>query len=106
MRCSLDPLGSCSLKLTGPIFSNISYGPSFLKSSLVLGHFVLMCLRSRYTLSPLFSGGPILRFWLLYFAVLRFENSISLNNCSCSFLSLFASTTDCCALISSFLGCR
>ncbi|KAG9240243.1 hypothetical protein BJ878DRAFT_579199 [Calycina marina] len=40
-----DPLGSCSLKLTGPVFSNISYGPSFLKSSLVLGHFVLMCLR-------------------------------------------------------------
>ena len=95
MRCNLDLLGSCSLKLIGFIFSNILYGPNFLNFSLVLGRFVLMCLRSRYTLFPLFSGGPILRFWLLYFAVFRFKKSISLNNYFCNFLSLFASTTDC-----------
>ena len=93
--CNLDSLGSCSLKLTGPIFSNISYGLSFLKSNLVFGRFVLMCLRSRYILFSFFSGGLILRFLLLYCAVFNLENSISLDSCLCSPCSLLARTMDC-----------
>ena len=103
-KCNFDSLSSCNLKLISPIFSNISYNLNFLKSNLVLDYFILMCLRNKYTLSLLFSKGPTLRFWLLYFAILKFKNLISLNNCSYNFLNLFASTTNCYALILSFLN--
>ena len=82
IRYSCDPLGSCNLKLTCFIFSSTLYDFNFLKFNLILDYFVLMCLRSRYTLSSLFSRGLILRFLLLYFAVLSFENLISLANCN------------------------
>ena len=106
IRYNLNLLSSYNLKLTGFIFSNISYGPNFLKSSLMLGHFILICLRNKYTLSPFFSGGLILRFWLLYFAILKFKNLISLNNCFYNFLNLFANIINCYVLVLSFLGCQ
>ena len=42
-----DPLGSFNRKLTSLIFSSISNSLIFLKSNLLLGRFVFMCLLSK-----------------------------------------------------------
>ena len=94
-RCSRDSLSSYSLKLIGLIFSNISYSLIFLKSNLVLSRFVLMCLRNKYILSPLFSRGLIFRFLLLYYAVFNLKNLIFLDSCFYSPYSLPTRTINC-----------